>query len=99
MDEIEELADIFKALSEPTRLRMVNLLSKNNGALCVNALSHQLGVTQSAISQHLRILRQTGLVRGERRGQFVHYLVDKQVLEQYKKKVLKTLGDDFVLLK
>lgn len=99
MDEIEELADIFKALSEPTRLRMVNLLSKNDGALCVNALSHRLGVTQSSISQHLRILRQTGLVRGERRGQFVHYLIDKKVLEQHKKKVLKTLGDDFVLLK
>ena len=99
MDEIEKLADIFKALSEPTRLRLVNLLSKNDGAFCVNALSQRLGVTQSAISQHLRILRQTGLVRGERRGQYVHYLIDKKVLEQYKKKVLKTLGDEFVLLK
>jgi DNA-binding transcriptional ArsR family regulator len=99
MDEIEKLAGIFKALSEPTRLRMVNLLRKNDGALCVNALSQRLGATQSAISQHLRTLRQTGLVRGERRGQFVHYLIDKKVLEQYKKKVLKTLGDDSVLLK
>lgn len=99
MDEIEKLANIFKALSEPTRLRLVNLLSKNDGALCVNAMSHMLGVTQSAVSQHLRILRQTGLVRGERRGNFVHYFIDKQVLEQYKKKVLNTLGDEFVLLK
>ncbi|MHC4457577.1 MAG: ArsR/SmtB family transcription factor [Planctomycetota bacterium] len=98
MDEIEKLADIFKALSEPTRLRLVNLLSKNDGALCVNAMSHMLGVTQSAVSQHLRILRQTGLVRGERRGQFVHYFIDKKVVEQYKKKVLNTLGDEFVLL-
>ena len=63
MDEIEKLANIFKALSEPTRLRLVNLLSKNDGALCVNAMSHMLGVTQSAVSLHLRILRQTGLVR------------------------------------
>ncbi len=99
MNEIEKLADMFKALSEPNRLRLVNLLSKNDGALCVNALSHMLDVTQSAISQHLRILRQTGLVRGERRGQFVHYFIDKKVLEQYKKRVLKTLGDEFVLLK
>ena len=68
MDEIEELTEIFKALSDPTRLRLVKLLSEGGGALCVNALAHKLNVTQSAVSQHLRVLRQARLVRGESLG-------------------------------
>jgi DNA-binding transcriptional ArsR family regulator len=46
-------------------------------ALCVNALTDRLGVTQSAVSQHLRVLRQAGLVWAERRGSFVHYRPDR----------------------
>jgi DNA-binding transcriptional ArsR family regulator len=99
MDEIEKLADIFKALSDPTRLRLIKSLTRNEGALCVNALSHMLGVTQSAVSQHLRVLRQAGLVRGERRGNFVHYLLEKDVLEKYKNRIVKTLGEEFVVIK
>ena len=99
MDEIEELADIFKALSDPTRLRLVKLLSEGGGALCVNALAQMLGVTQSAVSQHLRVLRQAGLVRGERRGHFVHYSLDRGRLEQYKAKLREALGEDFVVVK
>lgn len=99
VDEIEKLAEIFKALSDPTRLRLVKMLSANRGALCVNALSHMLGVTQSAVSQHLRVLRQAGLVRGERRGYFVHYALNPDVLEEYKDRIIKTLGEEFVVMK
>jgi DNA-binding transcriptional ArsR family regulator len=106
MDEIEDLAEIFRALSDPTRLRLVKLLSDQspdersgmcNGQkfLCVNALAHKLGVTQSAVSQHLRVLRQAGLVRGERRGPFVHYSLDKDGLEHYRSALRETLGEDF----
>ena len=65
------------------------------GALCVNALAHRVGVTQSAVSQHLRVLRQAGLVNGERRGHFVHYSLDKGGLERYRAVLLDTLGEDF----
>jgi DNA-binding transcriptional ArsR family regulator len=99
MDEIEELAEIFKALSDPTRLRLVKLLGESGGALCVNALARNLGVTQSAVSQHLRVLRQVGLVWGERRGYFVHYLLDRDRLEQYKARLQEALGEDFVVIK
>ena len=103
MDEIEELAEIFKVLSDPTRLRLVKLLSdcspgECEEALCVNALAHRVGVTQSAVSQHLRVLRQAGLVRGERRGHFVHYSLDQDRLEQYKAQMRETLGEDFVVI-
>lgn len=99
MDEIEELAEIFKALSDPTRLRLVKLLSEGGGALCVNALACRLGVTQSAVSQHLRVLRQAGLVWGDRRGYHVHYSLDRDRLEQYKARLQETLGEDFVVVK
>ena len=99
MDEIDELAQVFKALSDPTRLRLVELLAGSKGALCVNALAHMLGVSQSAVSQHLRVLRHTGLVRGERHGFFVHYVLDQEMLNKHKARLLKTLGEDFVVVK
>jgi ArsR family transcriptional regulator len=105
MNEIEELAGIFKALSDPTRLRLVKLLSEcspgecKGAALCVNALASKLGVSQSAVSQHLRVLRQVGLVRGVRQGYFVHYSLDRDRLGQYNTKVRETLGEDFVAVK
>jgi len=102
MDKIEKQADIFKALSDPTRLRLVKLLNEcepgicSGGPLCVNALANRLGVTQSAVSQHLRILRQAGLVRGERRGSFMHYALDPEGLDKCKTALRETLGEKFV---
>jgi len=107
MDEVEQLATIFKALSDPTRLKLVKLLSDNapgdcppedcngRGFLCVNALAHRLGVTQSAVSQHLRILKQAGLVRSERRGSFVHYTLDTNGLAKCKAAFQETLSVEF----
>ncbi len=94
MEKIEQLAEVFKALSTPTRLRLVKLLSEHEGALCVNALAHKLDVSQSAVSQHLRILRQVGLVRSDRRGASVHYLLDQENLDQYRERIQETLGLD-----
>jgi len=99
MDKIEELTEIFKALSDPTRLRLVRLLGEHKGMLCVNALAHRLGVTQSAVSQHLRVLRQAGLVRGDRHGYHVHYSLDQGRLKQYRSSLRETLGEDFVVVK
>lgn len=48
---------------------------------CVNALADQLCVSQSAISQHLRVLRQCNLVRGERKGKFMHYVIEPSGME------------------
>ena len=76
---MKDLARIFKALSDPTRLRLVQLLAEQGkgGALCVGALAVALGVSPSAISQHLAVLRSAGLVIDERRGYFVHYRLDR----------------------
>ena len=101
MDDVAKLAEIFKALSDPTRLRLIKLLNDckpgvcKGGPLCVNALAHQLGVTQSAVSQHLRILRHAGLVRGARKGSFMHYALDPDGLGYYRTALRETFGKDF----
>ena len=79
-----EQAAVFGALADPTRLKLVKLLCRQHDpdALCVNALAGFLGVTQSAVSQHLRVLRAIGLVKGERRGYHIHYFVNRDVLEK-----------------
>jgi len=80
----DEQTAVFSALADPTRLKLVKLLCRQHdpNALCVNALAAFLGVTQSAVSQHLRVLRAIGLVKGERRGYHIHYFVNRDVLEK-----------------
>lgn len=60
-------------------------------ALCVNALAYCLGVTQSAISQHLKVLKSVGLVRGERRGYRVHYFVNSAALGETQQQIVNAL--------
>jgi DNA-binding transcriptional ArsR family regulator len=67
----ETQAALFAALSTESRVRIVQLLSKDT--LCVGALSRSTGISAGAVSQHLRILRSAGLVQSERRGYFIHY--------------------------
>lgn len=77
-----ELAEMFKALAAPARITMIQLLK--NGVLCVGALANRLGVTPGAVSQHLRILRDAGLVEAEKRGYFVHYRINRQTLARWR---------------
>ena len=70
-EAVETQAVLFAALSTESRVRIVQLLSKDT--LCVGALSRFTGISAGAVSQHLRILRSAGLVQSERRGYFIHY--------------------------
>ncbi len=65
---------LFKALSDGTRLRML-LLLLNNGELCVCDLMESMQIPQSTASRHLALLRNAGLVDGERRGTWMYYRV------------------------
>jgi len=86
---IEEQAALFSVLADPTRLKLLKLLAQQQepNALCVNALAYQLGVTQSAISQHLRVLKFAGLVKGERRGYRIHYFISQEALTQAQEQI------------
>ena len=73
-------AELFKILGVETRIRIIELL-KQRGPLGVNELSEVLGVTPSAVSQHLKILKHAGLVRNERKGYWIPYQIDPEALE------------------
>ncbi len=68
---MEHIGRIFKALSNDVRLEILSLLVQ--GPLCVNSLVDRLNVSQPAVSQHLKILENAGLVKGSKMGYRVHY--------------------------
>ena len=74
------LINMLKALADEKRLKIVRILKSSD--LCVGALANRLGVSKPALSQHLKILREAGLVKGEKRGYWTHYWVDGQALAQ-----------------
>lgn len=75
-DDAVRTADLLAALADPVRLRIVSMLAAApEGAACGCELEDPLGLTQPTVSHHLRILREAGLVVGERRGRWVHYSV------------------------
>lgn len=74
------LLPILKALADETRLGLLHLLLTQD--LCGKALARRLGVSEAAVSQHLKILRAAGLVQGEKRGYWTHYTVRKEIIEQ-----------------
>jgi ArsR family transcriptional regulator len=67
------LSDRLKALADPTRLRMLDLLTEQPQALCVCDITSQFHLRQPTISHHLRILREAGLISGEKRGVWSYY--------------------------
>jgi DNA-binding transcriptional ArsR family regulator len=78
MDLSMPLTKSLKALADEKRLKILRILLTSD--LCVGALANHLGVSKPAVSQHLRILRKAGLVKGEKRGYWTHYGVDRQAL-------------------
>jgi ArsR family transcriptional regulator, arsenate/arsenite/antimonite-responsive transcriptional repressor len=73
----QELATLFKALSEPVRVRLLALLLRRD-ALCVCDLMEAVGLSQSVVSRHLAYLRNHGLVSAERRGVWMYYSIPAQ---------------------
>jgi DNA-binding transcriptional ArsR family regulator len=72
-------AEVFRALSVPSRMQIL-LLLKSSGPLPVKTIAETLDMTSPAVSQHLKVLRQAGLVQSERQGYFVPYAVDAEAL-------------------
>ena len=75
-----EPAEIFKVLSVETRVKIIELL-KSQGPLGAKDISATIGITTAAVSQHLKILKQAGLVRSERKGYWIPYSIDEEAME------------------
>ena len=75
-DEAAELAARFKAVADPTRLRLLSLIAAHaSGEACVCDLTSGFDLSGPTISHHLKVLREAGLITGERRGTWIYYRV------------------------
>jgi len=80
-DQAVELARVFKALGDPVRLRLLSLIASHEGGeACVCDLTDVFELTGPTISHHLKVLREAGLIRGERRGTWVFYRIRPDAL-------------------
>ncbi len=76
---------ILKAIADETRMNILNLLLRHN--YCVRALASELKLSEATISQHLKVLREAGLLVGEKKGYFMHYAVERSVLRELAKEI------------
>ncbi|MGH3803984.1 MAG: ArsR/SmtB family transcription factor, partial [Pseudonocardiaceae bacterium] len=73
-EQAVELSRLFKAMGDPVRLRLLSLIASHDGGeACVCDLSGVFELTGPTISHHLKVLREAGLITGERRGTWVYY--------------------------
>ena len=80
--EAERMAAIAKALGDPIRLQLVDVLRKHAGKVCVCELVPLFDVSQPTLSHHLKVLREAGIVDSERRGLWAYYYVIPEALEE-----------------
>ncbi len=80
-DQAVRLADIAKALGDPIRLQLVDVLRKHAGKVCVCELVPLFDIGQPTLSHHLKKLRDAGIVDSERRGLWAFYYVNPEALQ------------------
>lgn len=82
-DPARELARIFKALSDPTRIQLVSIIAAHDGgAACVCDLTAPVGLSQSTVSHHLKILADAGILARTQRGKWAYYAIIPGALDR-----------------
>lgn len=76
----------MNSLADNNRYKIINELLKRD--YCVGGLALKLNISEAAVSQHLKILKDAGLITGEKRGYFKHYRVNQQLLKEVSKEIL-----------
>ncbi|HEV7453036.1 MAG TPA: metalloregulator ArsR/SmtB family transcription factor [Pseudonocardiaceae bacterium] len=90
-EEAGELSRRFKALGDPVRLRLLSLIASHEGGeACVCELTVGFEVSGPTISHHLKVLRETGLIEGDRRGTWIYYRVLPEALRALSEALLPT---------
>jgi ArsR family transcriptional regulator, arsenate/arsenite/antimonite-responsive transcriptional repressor len=81
-EQAERMARIAKAIGDPIRLQLIDVLRKHAGKVCVCELVPLFDLSQPTVSHHLKVLRDAGLVDSERRGLWAYYYVTPDALEE-----------------
>ena len=81
-EQAERMASVAKALGDPVRVQLVDVLRKAAGKVCVCELVPLFDLSQPTVSHHLKVLRQAGIVDSERRGLWAYYYVLPDSMEE-----------------
>ena len=81
-----EISEMFKVLAVETRVKILDLL-KAQGPLGAKEIARLMGISPAAASQHLKILKHSGLVRSERKGYWIPYSINSEALERYRRQL------------
>jgi ArsR family transcriptional regulator len=81
-EEAVATADVFKALSDPARVRIVNVLATTGEPVCVCNLIEPLGLAQPTVSHHLKKLMDAGLLEREQRGKWAYFSLKRDAVEK-----------------
>ena len=85
-DILEDLTELFKAFSDPTRLKLVRLLMFNDeDKLKVIDLAEKIGISQPAVTQHINLLKELNLIRSNREQNRIYYYINKSKYKSYKR--------------
>jgi ArsR family transcriptional regulator len=82
-EQAERIAKVAKALGDPIRLQLVDVLKKHAGKVCVCELTPLFDVGQPTVSHHLKVLRDAGIVDSERKGLWAYYYVRPEAVEEF----------------
>ena len=81
-DEATEIARVFKALGDPTRVRLLSLIAASHGGeACICDLIEPVGLSQGTVSHHMKLLAEVGLVTREQRGRWAYFRVVQPALD------------------
>ena len=80
-DEATATAELFKALADPARVRIVNLVATSSEAVCASELEKPLGLSQPTVSHHLKKLTEAGLLEREQRGKWAYFTLKRDAVE------------------
>ena len=80
-DQAAATAAVFKALADPARVRIVNMLATSDGPVCVCHLIDPLGLSQPTVSHHLKKLTDAGLLEREQRGKWAYFSLRPEAVE------------------
>ena len=80
--QAERMASVAKALGDPIRMQLVDVLRKHAGKVCVCELVPLFDLSQPTVSHHLKVLREAGIVGSERQGLWAYYYVHPEALEE-----------------
>ena len=81
-DEAEATATLFRALADPTRVMVVNMLSRSEEPVCVCEFVRAVGLSQPTVSHHLKKLTDAGLLEREERGKWAYYSLSGEAIER-----------------